>query len=139
MFQESAIIFTFAQTCSNLKFPLTLGISSGETEIISIDQDSSNSYLYMAGTTNTTELLVSGATKSVFITLFNGINYTWIKVINDPEVDTIEFMSAMGALSQNLVLYATKSTSPYIPVILTVSKSDGSIIRGVEINDSNIG
>ena len=27
------------QSCSNLKFPLTLGFSSGETEIISIDQD----------------------------------------------------------------------------------------------------
>ncbi len=28
---------TFAQSCSSLKFPLTLGFTSGETEIVSID------------------------------------------------------------------------------------------------------
>lgn len=61
-----------AQTCSNLKYPLTLGLSSGETEIVSIDQDSFTGYLYIAGTTTTPELKVSGATKSVFIAMFNG-------------------------------------------------------------------
>ena len=34
---ESTKIGVSAQTCSNIKFPLTLGLSSGETEIISID------------------------------------------------------------------------------------------------------
>ena len=115
---------------------MTFGFSSGETEIISIDQDSSTGFFYIAGTTTSTELIVSGATKSVFISLFNGFEYVWIKVINSILVDSVEFMSAMGISSQNLVLYASKSSSPYIPVILTISKSDGSIIRGVEINDS---
>jgi len=44
-------------------------------------------------------------------------------------------MSAMGIYSDNLVLYVTKKDSPYIPVILTISKADGSIVRAVEIND----
>ena len=51
----------------------------------------------MAGTTSSTELKVSGATKSVFLTLFNGINFAWIKVINSTAIDTVEFMSAMGS------------------------------------------
>jgi len=39
-----------------------------------------------------------------------------------------------------LVLYVTKSSSPYIPVILIVSKDDGSIVRADEISDfSKIG
>ena len=87
------------QTCSNLKFPLTFGFDSGETEIISIDQDPSTNFLYMAGTTTATELKVSGATKSVFIALFNGLDYIWIKVINDPTIYTVEFISAMGSTS----------------------------------------
>ena len=52
------IAFT-AQPCSNLKFPLTFGFSLGETEIISIDQDSSTGYIYIAGTTTATELIIS--------------------------------------------------------------------------------
>ena len=72
--------------------------------------------------------------------MFNGNDYAWIKVINDALVDTFEFMSAMGSSSLNLILYATKSTSPYIPLIFRISKSDGSIINAVEINDpTNIG
>jgi hypothetical protein len=47
--------------------------------------------------------------------MFNGFDYMWIKVINDAFVDTVEYMSAMGTTSKNLVLYATKSSSPYIP------------------------
>ena len=62
----------------------------------------------MAGTTTANELKVTGATKSVFIALFNGLDYVWIKIINDPEIDTVEFMSALGSASQNLILYATK-------------------------------
>jgi hypothetical protein len=136
---DDAKNYTFAQSCSNLKFPLTLGFNSGETEIVSIDQDSATGNLYISGITTTTELKVSGATKSVFTALFNGLEYLWIKVINDPLVDTVEFMSAMGSSSLNLVLYATKSSSPYIPLIFTISKSDGSIVRVAEINNSSIG
>jgi hypothetical protein len=61
-------------------------------------------------------------------------------VINDPAVDTFESMSAMGSSSPYLVLYATKFTLPYIPLIFTIGKSDGTIIRVAEINDPiNIG
>ncbi len=136
---DDAKNYTFAQSCSNLKFPLTLGFNSGETEIVSIDQDSATGNLYISGITTATELKVSGATKSVFTALFNGIKYLWIKVINDPLIDTVEFMSAMGSLSLNLVLYATKSSSPYIPLIFIISKSDGSIVRVDEINSPSIG
>ena len=49
-------------------------------------------------------------------------------------------MSAMGNSSLNLILYATKSSSPYNPLIFRISKSDGSLVDAVEINDpSNIG
>ena len=72
MLTDDAKNVAFAQTCSNLKFPLTLGFPSGETEIMSIDQDSLTGYLYIGGTSTATELKVSGATKSVFIALFNG-------------------------------------------------------------------
>jgi hypothetical protein len=88
-----------AQSCSNLKFPLTLGFPSGETEIFSIDQDSLTRYLYIGGTSTATELKAAGATKSVFIALFDGLEYLWIKVINDPAVDNFESMSAMGSSS----------------------------------------
>ena len=132
-------ISVLAQTCSNLQFPLTLGFNSGDTEIVSIDQDSLTGYLYIGGTTTATELVVSGATKSVFTALFDGLAYVWINVINDPTVDTFEYMSAMGSSSPYLVLYATKLTSAYIPLIFTISKSDGSIVRVVEINDPTIG
>ena len=71
-FEKYRIIFAHAQTCSNLMFPLALGFNSGETEIFSIDQDSSTGYIYLAGTSTATELKVSGATKSVFTALFNG-------------------------------------------------------------------
>ena len=37
MLTNYANILVLAQTCSNLKFPLTLGFTSGETEIVSID------------------------------------------------------------------------------------------------------
>ncbi len=64
---------------------------------MSIDQDSLTGYLYIGGTSTATELRASGATKSVFIALFDGLEYLWIKVINDPAVDTFESMSAMGS------------------------------------------
>jgi hypothetical protein len=89
----------YAQTCSNLKFPLTLGFASGETEIMSIDQDSLTGYIYIGGTSTATELRAAGATKSVFTALFDGLEYLWIKVINDPAVNTFESMSAMGSSS----------------------------------------
>ncbi len=37
MLQEPTKITVLAQSCSNLKFPLTLGFNTGETEITSID------------------------------------------------------------------------------------------------------
>ena len=80
--QQPATIGALAQTCSNLKFPLTFGFTSGETEIISIDHEYSTGNLYISGTTTAIELLASGATKSVFTAMFNGIEYAWIKVIN---------------------------------------------------------
>ena len=56
MLTDDAKNAAFAQTCSNLKFPLTLGFPSGETEIISIDHDSLTDYIYIAGTSTATEL-----------------------------------------------------------------------------------
>ena len=67
--------------------------------------------------------------------MFDCVDYTWKKVINSNLVDTVEFISAMGSSSENLVLYVTRSGNPYIPLILTIKKSDGSIVRAVEIND----
>ncbi len=104
-----------------------------------MDQDSSTGFIYIAGSTTAAELKVSGAKKSVFTALFNGSDYAWIKIINNTEVDTVEFMSAMGIGSENLVLYATKSSSPYIPLIFTISKYDGSWVTSFKINDTNIG
>ena len=46
--QDYKSISVFALTCPNLKFPLTFGFISGETEIISIDQDSSTENIYIA-------------------------------------------------------------------------------------------
>ena len=99
MLTDDAKNAAFAQTCSNLKFPLTLGFPSGETEIMSIDQDSLTGYLYIGGTSTATELRAAGAAKSLFTALFDGLEYLWIKVINDPAVDTFESMSAMGPSS----------------------------------------
>ena len=48
-------------------------------------------------------------------------------------------MSAMGSSSPYLILYATKLSSPYIPQILTISKSDGTIVRGVSLNIAALG
>ena len=137
--QEYFDIFVFAQTCSNLKFPITLGFTSGETIILQIDQDSFDGYIYVAGTSTATELKVPGAVKSVFIAQYKGVECVWIKSINDPSVDTVESMSAMGSSSIDLILYATKSSDPFIPLIFTISKSDGKIVRTVEIRDTNIG
>ncbi len=99
MLTDDAKNTAFAQTCSYIKYPLTLGFSSGETEIISIDQDSLTGYLYISGISSATELKAAGATKSIFTALFNGFEYLWIKVINDQAVDTFESMSAMGSSS----------------------------------------
>jgi hypothetical protein len=79
--QESENFVVFAQTCANPKFPLPLGLTSGDTEIFAIDQDSSSKSIFIVGTTTATQLTVSGASKSVFVALFNGSGYTWLKVI----------------------------------------------------------
>ena len=64
-----------------------------------LDQDNTTGFLYMTGTTTANELKISGATKSVFIALFDGLDYVWIKVIEDILIDTVEYMSAMGSSS----------------------------------------
>ena len=56
----------------NLKFPMTLGYDSGETEIFSVDQDLSTGFFYIAGTSTAKELKASGASKSVFYAAYNG-------------------------------------------------------------------
>ena len=137
--QEYQNIFIFAQTCSNLKFPVTLGYDSGETEIFSVDLDASTGFIYLGGTSTAKELTVPGASKSVFTALFDGSEFVWIRIIGSVDVDTFEYMSAMGETSPYLVLYATKSNNPYVPLIFTIDKIDGSIIRAVDIIDSNIG
>ena len=48
-------------------------------------------------------------------------------------------MSAMGNNSQILILYATKSSSPYTPLIFWINKLDGSLFDTVEIKDPVIG
>ena len=123
--QESAMIVVSTTTDESPKFPLILGFETGETEIFSIDQDSSTGGVFIAGTTTAKEYLIPGAKKSVFTAFFDGTKFVWTKIINSIYVDTVEFMSAMGASSVNLVLYVTKSSSPYIPLILTIRKSDG--------------
>ena len=137
--QKYQNIFVFAQTCSNLKFPVTLGYDSGETEIFSVDLDASTGFIYLGGTSTAKELTVPGASKSVFTALFDGSEFVWIRIIGSVDVDTFEYMSAMGETSPYLVLYATKSNNPYVPLIFTIDKIDGSIIRAVDIIDSNIG
>ena len=122
-----------------MKFPLTLGFDSGETEIFSVDQDPLTGYVYIGGTTTAIELKSFKASKSVFTALFDGMAYVWINIINDPLVDTFEFMSAMGSSSLNLILYATQSSSPYIPLIFRINKADGSLVDVVNINDTTIG
>ncbi len=99
MLQEPTKIAALAQSCSNLKFPLTLGFNSGETEIISIDQDITTGNLFISGVSTAREIKAAGSPKSIFTALFNGLEYLWIKVIIDPLVDTVEFMSAMGSSS----------------------------------------
>ena len=59
----------------------------------------------------------------------------WISRIGSVDVDTFEYMSAMGETSLYLVLYATKSNDPYVPLIFTIDKVDGSIVRAVDIID----
>ncbi len=108
IFQDNLNIRVTAQTCSNLKFPLTFGFSSGETEIFSIDHDSNTESIYMTGVTTSTQLKSSGATKSAFVSMYNGCEFRWIRVIDD--IDTVESMSAMGSSSPYLILYATKSS-----------------------------
>ncbi len=81
------------------KVPINFKFISGETEIISIDQDSLAGYLYIGSTSTATELKAAGAIKSVLIALFDGLEYLWIKVIDDPNVNTFESMSAIGSSS----------------------------------------
>lgn len=79
----------------------------------------------MIGTTKATELLVPGASRSVFIAMHTCYRLEWLKVINNSSVDTAEYISAMGATSTNLVAFATSSANSIIPLIFKIKKSDG--------------
>ena len=46
--------------CLRMRFPLTLGFETGDTEIVGMDGDAAGN-LYMAGITKATELIVTGA------------------------------------------------------------------------------
>ncbi len=65
-------IGVLAEICSSKMFPLIFGFNSGETEIFSVDHDSSTGFLYLAGTSTASELKASGSTKSVFTALHDG-------------------------------------------------------------------
>ena len=43
-----------------MRFPITLGFDTGDTEIVTMDGDTAGN-LYMAGITKATELIVTGA------------------------------------------------------------------------------
>ena len=43
-----------------MRFPITLGFDTGDTEIVTMDGDAAGN-LYMAGITKATELIVTGA------------------------------------------------------------------------------
>ena len=61
IFRDYAKIGVSTQTCSNLKFPVTLGYESGETEIFSVDLDASTGFLFLGGTSTAKEIKVSEA------------------------------------------------------------------------------
>ena len=69
-----------------MRFPITIGFDTGDTEIVAMDGDTAGN-LYMAGTTAATELIVAGAQKSVFIAKHDQTKLLWFKVINHVEVD----------------------------------------------------
>jgi hypothetical protein len=70
----------------------------------------------MVGTTTATELKVPGAVKSVFIAQHTCLKFNFIKVIQHVEVDAVEFMSLMGSVSKNLLIYATASSNRFVPL-----------------------
>ena len=39
----------------------------------------------------------------------------------------------MGDSSENLFLYTTNSTNPFVPLLYTISKKDGSIVKAFYI------
>jgi hypothetical protein len=81
----------------------------------------------MVGITNTTELKVPGATKSVFIAQHTCSKLNFIKVIQHLEVDSVEYMSLMGSSSSNFLVYTTSSSNPYVPLFYLIKETDGSI------------
>ena len=117
---------------------MILGFDSGDTDIKFIDQDPITGYIYMVGITNSTEFKVPGAVKSVFIAQHTCSKYNYIKVINHTEVDTVEYMSLMGNSSTNLLIYATASSNPYVPLFYLIKKTDGSIDSTFYLNDTGV-
>ena len=56
-FLENAV---YGFDCLRMRFPITLGFDTGDTEIVTMDGDTAGN-LYMAGITKATELIVTGA------------------------------------------------------------------------------
>ena len=92
----------------------------------------------MVGTTTATEYKVSGAEKSVFIAQHTCSSFNFIKVIQHAEVDAIEHISLMGTSSENLLVIATSSKNPYIPLFYQIKKLDGSIASAFYLNETEI-
>ena len=55
------------------------------------------------------------------------------------EVDSVEYMSLMGSSSTNLIVYATASSKPFVPLFYLINKIDGSITSTFYLNDTNVG
>ena len=55
------------------------------------------------------------------------------------EVDSVEYMSLMGSSSANLLIYATLSSKPFIPLFYQIKKTDGSVASTFYLNDTMIG
>ena len=48
-------------------------------------------------------------------------------------------MSLMGSSSTNLLVYATASGNPYVPLFYLIKKTDGSIASTFYLNNTVIG
>ena len=54
-------------------------------------------------------------------------------------MDSVEYMSLMGSSSTNLLVYATASSNPYVPLFYLIKKIDGSIASTFYLNNTNVG
>ena len=54
-------------------------------------------------------------------------------------MDSVEYMSLMGISSTNLLVYATASNNPNVPLFYQIKKTDSSVASTFYLNDTNIG